>query len=443
MSRSEKRLAIGLAVVLGSAFMFTVAGPALLGPVKQAGDNLKVAEEALQNRKLEVAGAESRIKTMLDYQERSLSSNVSEASLGYEQWLSDLAQTVSRFRTPKVSRESTSPSRDNSYVAIKIRVSGQGTMSQLREFLYRFHRANVLHQISSLTARATDSSSNPLLDIVILADGLSLRDAPVKGSTLFARSEVVSVDDDPDRRLTVADGTANWPEQTPFEVRVGDQYLTVLERVCQIWEVEGGGVPTAAGQPVTLVPARETTAETSEKPEEPGAELMATTLFSDWDGKSNSIQLALMQKEIPGEDTNSNGQLDEGEDTNGNGKLDEGSRENLNLQPGRMKIRIGDSDSLLSVVACREVWRIADQKFRAPAGTIVESSPVRPEYADVTVDEYEILTDLNPFALKKTLPPDFLLVGDRRVERGESVIMTPIVRNLGPNAAAPVWLDEI
>lgn len=415
MSDSEKRLAIGLGGACGLYFAFYVIWPALSGPIDQAQLALTGAEAALQAEEEKSAIALARIGDMRLLKDQSLSSNVSEASLGYEQWLSDLAENVAKFRAPKVTRETTSPSRDNSYVAIKIRVAGQGTLKQLREFLFRFHRANVLHQISSLTIEALDNSSNPLLDIVVMADALSMRDAAVKGPTLFARSEVLSVDDDPDRRLTIADGTAGWAVETPFEIRVDDQYLTVLERVHQLWEIQGTGSEAKAGAIVTLV---ETASESTEvtaadesagsnqksgSPEKVAPAAVTTTLARDWDGKSNTISVAV-----------SGG-----------------------FKRGRLKVRIGKS--VVDVVARREVWRIDDQRFRADAGTVVEASPVHPKFKDATLADFDSLLDLNPFAKIRTLSPNFLLTGERRLERGSSTVLTPIVQNLGPNAAAPTF----
>lgn len=425
MSKSEKMLAGLLGVAVTIYGLTQMLWPAIAGPVVKAQNDLDSATTTLnkENEKVELALA--RIRTMELHKDHSLSSNVSEASLGYEQWLSDLAENVAKFRDPKVTRETTSPSRDNSYVAIKIRVAGQGTMKQLREFLYRFHRASVLHQISSLTADAIDNSSNPLLDIVILADGLSLRDAAIKGPTLFPRSEVVSVGDDPDRRVTVADGTAAWPTETPFEIRIDDEYLTVLERVHQIWEIKGTGEKTAEGAVVTLLkdepeaepeaPAQEADANTSDsmrieilhaetdskKNAPPAPKPVTTKLAAAWDGESQSILVALPE----------------------------------GFDRGRIKVRIGKAE--LEVVARREVWRINDQKFRAKAGTIVEGSPVHPDFSEVTLADFDALLDLNPFAKTRSLPPNFLLTGDRRIERGDSAVLTPLVQNLGPNATPP------
>ena len=419
MKTSEKRLAGGLGGVCAIYLVFQVVWPAISGPVTQAQGKLDSANSALEaeNEKVDIALVRIR-EDMTLMKEQSLSSNVSEASLGYEQWLSSLAEDVAKFRDPKVSRETTSPSRDNAYVAIKIRVAGQGTMKQLRQFLYRFHRANVLHQISSMTIEALDNSSNPLLDIVVIADALSMRDAAIKGPTLFPRSEVIKVED---RLITVADGTAGWSQEQDFEIRVDDQYLNVHKRVRQIWEIKGTGAKAASGATVTLVektsdteppydePIEENTekdatekdAEKAPAGEAPPAKEITTTLAADWDGKSNTITVAMPE----------------------------------GFEPGRLKVRIGDST--VDVVARREVWQIDDQRFRADEGTIVEASPINPDMKNVTLAEFDSLLDLNPFAKIRTLPPSFLLTGERRVERGNSSVLTPIVQNLGPNASTP------
>lgn len=417
MSPSEKRLALGLFGVVAVAGLLWMRTQ-FMQPVIMAEKSLDLAEVALEAEELNVIAALAKVRTMELHKDQSLSSNVSEASLGYEQWLSDLAENVAKFRDPEVSRETTSPSRDNSYVSIKIRVAGRGTMKQLREFLYRFHRANVLHQISSLTIDAVDNSSNPLLDIVLMADGLSLRSAPAKGPTLFARSEVISVEDGPDgdlRQLAIADATAAWPEETPFEIRVDDKFLTVLERAHQVWEIEGTGTKAKAGATVTLVEEKAEEGDTatksapkadskvadadSKKVAPPTKTAVTTKLVNAWDGESGTIAVEIAE----------------------------------GFAPGRLQIQIGGDT--LEVVARREVWQIDDQKFRASEGTIVEASPVRDEFKDVSIEKFAALLDLNPFARTRTIPPDFILPRDP-VKRGETVVMTPRV-NLGPNAAPP------
>jgi len=234
MKKSEKQL---LVVLLGSLGVFVVI-PAMWGsfaePIQRQQDLLDAENRKLDKANDEVALGMSQVRRMVDFKDRSLSSNSSQGANAYQQWLTDLAEIVAGFRSPSVSTERVSLARDKTFSTIRVRVDGEGSAEQLQEFLFRFHRANVLHRIVGMSIEALDNSASPRLSLKITAEALSLADAPVKGPTLFRRTGVASLDGS---KLTVQ-SAEGFPTEAPFEIRIGDDYVTVAEVIETTWTLD-------------------------------------------------------------------------------------------------------------------------------------------------------------------------------------------------------------
>jgi hypothetical protein len=229
MKRSEKLLASVLLVSVGVFVIVPWIWQAFRGPVAEQESKLRTATENLDKAVGQFDIARASVKSMTLFKEQSLSSNSAQGALAYQQWLTDLAEIVAEFKDAEVTPERISPSRDNSYVAVRLRVSGEGTIEQLRTFLYRFHRANVLHRISSMTAEAQSNSSRPRLTIRITTEAIALRDAPAKGPTLFPRTTISSVSSDDGPPGIELASVEDFPAEAPFELRIGQNYYNVAD----------------------------------------------------------------------------------------------------------------------------------------------------------------------------------------------------------------------
>ncbi|MGZ0164960.1 MAG: putative Ig domain-containing protein, partial [Planctomycetales bacterium] len=229
MKRSEKLLATVLLVSVGAFVIIPWIWQAFRGPVAAQETALQKATEKLDKAVGQFDIARASVQSMTLFKEQSLSSNSAQGALAYQQWLTDLAEIVADFKDAEVTPERISPSRDNSYVAVRLRVTGEGTIEQLRTFLYRFHRANVLHRISSMVAEAQNNSSRPQLTIRITTEAIALRDAEEKGPTLFPRTTIASVSDDDGPTKLELTSVEDFPEEAPFELRIGQNYYIVAD----------------------------------------------------------------------------------------------------------------------------------------------------------------------------------------------------------------------
>ncbi len=327
MTKREKTLA----VALGGTFAVLVVIPAiwsvLSGPIVDERKKLNSAQLALKRETDTFDAATEKQRKMVAFKERSLSSNASQASIAYKQWLSDLVEVVVKLNNPQVTPERIAATRDNSFVTVRVKVTGEGSMEQVRELLYRFYRANVLHQITTINVETLDSSSSPRLGITLMAEAMSLRDAPVKGTTLFPRATIVEDVKAGTTEIKVTNAKG-FPEKGSFEVRVGDQFVVVSSAGVDVWKIE-------------------TSSEQAE--------------------------------------------------------------------------------------------RGTDSKLVLKAGTVVELSPVHPDFAKKTKADYVSLIKLNPFAKPVPYRPKFELIGDKSVIRGGSLSAEPRASGFDVRSGKPKY----
>ncbi|MHC4877648.1 MAG: hypothetical protein ACYTGL_14225 [Planctomycetota bacterium] len=256
MKKSEKTLLIVLLASLGVFVVIPWFWSGFMAPITAQQDKLDAENRKLDKANDTVSMSMAQVRRMVDFKARSLSSNSSQGANAYQQWLTDLAEIVAEFRNPNVSTERVALSRDKAFSTVRVRIDGEGTAEQLQEFLFRFHRANVLHRIVGMHIEALDNSARPRLSLRITAEAISLAKADVKGPTLFPRTGVATVSED---RLTVR-STEGFPEEAPFEVRIGDQYLTVAETAEKAWTLElteGTSLAASEGDIVELSPIHE------------------------------------------------------------------------------------------------------------------------------------------------------------------------------------------
>ncbi len=178
MQDREKKLAIGLTLVVGIWLGRPAVDRWFVAPVREARD--------AQNRAL----AQFRVKSddelkllvaqqnLADWCCQSLPPDPSTAQRVYKDWLMDLAE-LSGFTTP----EPTLPSigtrgRGAAYTQIPVGLEAKATFEQLATFLVHFHRANLLQRIDSLDIVSPRAEGQSILNVVLSARGIALSDVP-------------------------------------------------------------------------------------------------------------------------------------------------------------------------------------------------------------------------------------------------------------------------
>ena len=224
MQTREKILAGAFgAMVIGWPLLNGIASW-IMDPVTKAESRLSIIERKLDSVTEEEDVSLMKIRRMGEWKKRSLPGDTRLAKLVYQQWLTDLAVDVAKFREPKITPERSSPSKDKSFTTIRVTVAGQATMSQVREFLFRFYQADLMQSVASVTLENVDGPKVDNLNVRIAVEGLSLPDSYHEGNTLFPRGRLSSAEDG---QLDLISARRFSELETPFLARVESQYVNV------------------------------------------------------------------------------------------------------------------------------------------------------------------------------------------------------------------------
>jgi hypothetical protein len=235
MQLREKILAGGFAAVLAFYFVPKVWSW-FIEPVELAESALKSAKSVYQDREFQQLQVLAKQRQLKDWKGRSLSPKPQEAALQYQQWLTDLAEVVAEFSNAQVTPQATATAANQPFVTVRFGLKASATLAQVQYFLYRFYQADLLHSITLLNLDSPAATGNPKLTVTMQIEGLSLRDAPARGPTLFPRTEIAEDWQDPDEPLNVRH-TEGFPEQPPFLIRAGKNYFLVNEVVGTRWTI--------------------------------------------------------------------------------------------------------------------------------------------------------------------------------------------------------------
>ncbi len=233
MQMREKLLAGGLAAAVAVGFIPKMWSW-FIEPVELAEAARKSTQTLRNDRETKQLQVIAKQKQLKEWRGRSLSPKPTEAATQYQQWLTDMAEVVAEFSNVSVVPDPPRTAANQPFVTIGVTLKAEATLAQVRLFLFRYFQADVLHSITQLSLDSPAATGNPKLAVVMKFEALSLRDAPPRGPTLFARAEVAEDWHDPTQPLTVRHAEG-FPTKTPFLVRVGKHYFEVTEANANSW----------------------------------------------------------------------------------------------------------------------------------------------------------------------------------------------------------------
>ncbi|TXT35427.1 MAG: Ig family protein, partial [Planctomycetota bacterium] len=200
MQMREKILAGGLAAAVGFYFV-PMVWDWFVAPVEEAERTLASAEKIHNDRKNDEISVFAKQRLLKEWKGRSLSPKKEDAARHYQQWLTDLAETVGEFSNVQVIPDPVSAAANQPFVAVRFKLKADATMAQVRQFLFRFSQADLMHAITLLNLESPAATGNPKLSVNMSFEALSMKDAPPRGPTLFARTEVAEDWQDPTQPL--------------------------------------------------------------------------------------------------------------------------------------------------------------------------------------------------------------------------------------------------
>ncbi len=237
MQSRELKLLIGLLVAVFYGVFGESTGEFLMGTVWNAEQKLDDTKIDLDNLETEEIDEIRKLGKMNKWKRQSLPPSPEKATLVYKEWLHDLAEVALEFKNVKVTPERMSAKRKMAFVGIQIKVVAEGNVDQVRQFLYRFYQADLMHRIVSLGLESQQNQGDPVLEMTLTAEGLSLPDAAASvQNSLFARTRLSdSVDADSTSWKVV--GADEFQRKPPFRVRIGKEYVNVTGTDGNAWTI--------------------------------------------------------------------------------------------------------------------------------------------------------------------------------------------------------------
>jgi hypothetical protein len=200
---------------------------------------LKESVDNLELRDLQLLAAQANVHNETA---RALPPNELVAQRLYQEWVTELAN-IYRFQDLEVKPEGRSSSK-KVYSSVRVGVSAAANYEQLCRFLTAFENADILHRISSLHLECDQHRGNPLIEMTLSAEALTMPDSPMRDSVFprfYLKQELAA-----GATQVTPQQTEGFPADEPFLVRIGNELIQVAPKSSQQWELERGVQGTSA-----------------------------------------------------------------------------------------------------------------------------------------------------------------------------------------------------
>jgi len=226
----------------------------VFAPIQRSQTELATLDRDIAVKKHKLNLLDQAKQRIQDWKTHSLPPDPLNAQRLYQQWLTDLAQHAG-FSDLKVVPERV-VGKNDACDGVVVSIEAEATLDQLCLFLHRFHRTSLLHEITLLNIHSRGSQGNPPLQITVVAEALTLKDAPLR-KRLFPQTALAGNLDDRVTFACVSDASV-FPKEGEFLVRIGAEYMRVTAVSHNDWTVERGAddslpITHEAGDIVELV----------------------------------------------------------------------------------------------------------------------------------------------------------------------------------------------
>lgn len=200
MKRSEKMLAAGLLATLGLWQGSSLFKQLVIAPVEKNDTEIAALQDKIAQKKRQLNDSRAKAKQFAEWKKRSLPPDPVDATSLYQNWLIELATRTKLTEVSVTARGAAdfkpkADSKADTFHLISAQLKAQGTLEKVRNFLYEFRAAGLLHRVSKISLSSKQHTGDPVLDIDLTVEGLSLKDAPPR-STLFSDPKLADLPSD-------------------------------------------------------------------------------------------------------------------------------------------------------------------------------------------------------------------------------------------------------
>lgn len=236
MQKREKILAAAFGAVILIWLGMPLINSTFIEPVETRQNQLKALNQQIDQREQKELELLRSAKQLGAWVDNSLPPDEHDAQRLYLEWLNDLAE-LSGFSNLKLT-----PGRrvreGKTYIAIQASLEGAATYTQLCQFLLHFFQTDLQQNIISLELDSSGTRLSDRLEVKLTAEGLALAKARPR-ELLFPRGKLVSTLNFDATKMKVQN-VIEFPSQTPFRIRLDQEYLTVEKIEGDTWTVARG-----------------------------------------------------------------------------------------------------------------------------------------------------------------------------------------------------------
>lgn len=191
MNQREKTLLITILILLGLYGVTSFVPNVLLAPVKSRESRIRQLQSANEQKQDQIDRIMVAQKKLSHWKQQSLPPERLNAAALYQYHLLNMAEQA-KFTSVNVDRNRIVP-RENTFSLIGMTVTAKGTLKQVADFLFAFQRTDLLHKIKKIDLQSTGNQGDPVLEITINIEALSLNETdPREELFVKGREEAVA-----------------------------------------------------------------------------------------------------------------------------------------------------------------------------------------------------------------------------------------------------------
>ncbi|MEO1997066.1 MAG: Ig domain-containing protein, partial [Planctomycetaceae bacterium] len=245
MNRREKILLGSFLAVIAFWLGKPIFDAQFTEPLNQRKSQLKALQTRIgtaEDDEIQVLVATKRLE---GWRDRSFPPDVLTAQSQYCEWITELAR-LSGFQPDDtlVVKPGAKPSPRGAFTPISVDLAGEANLQAISRFLYHFHRTDLLQRIANVDILSPTAEGNPNHEVRIRLQGLAIAGAP-KRSRLFSRTTLQTATQAADTQIAVT-SNSGFPKVPGFQIRIGEEFLTVTEIRQNNWTVQRGREATEA-----------------------------------------------------------------------------------------------------------------------------------------------------------------------------------------------------
>lgn len=236
MNKRERLLlwAAGCAIILWLGF--PMLDSVFVEPIREKRQQLELTHTELVDQTQTLTNIRRAVASLEEWRSRSLPPAALDAQRLYQAWLTDTAQQAN-FKKVKVT-PGLRKGKGDVFTGVMVNLKAKGTLSQLNKFLLAFYRMDMAHRIKYLKIKSESTTGDPLLDLEVNAEGLTVAGASPR-ATLFPETSLINaVAFSEQNAILKVESTNTFPEQPGFSISIGDSEPVVRQIAGNEWTLE-------------------------------------------------------------------------------------------------------------------------------------------------------------------------------------------------------------